>query len=371
VRGGAGISGALYIENTGDVSANLGAFQTYANLTLSTVANAASQEAEIDSLSANIGAYQTYANANVVAIQANIGAFYTYANTKIGTNTNSNLVVVATTTSTSTTTGALVVGGGAGIAGNLNLGVGSTSTVPLAFAATQTTGGNVNVPIQGAIEANIGVGATGTAANVFYATPTAATSSGRALVQTAHTFVLGGNTSMNGGVAFTGGAAYPVFGGPVTAGAWVGNVMLAAGTTYEFELKAMASFAAASTSSTLALRFVGNATVIYSNYETTVVGVSGTTVTAPSLTNHFGTTILPTTTAAGAATYTNFMIRARGIIDVDAQGTLNPCFVFATGPAQVATAVQGSYMKWTPLGTAANIAIGTVMGGAWAGGVGY
>ena len=68
VRGGVGVAGSLFINNTGDVSANLGAFQTYAN-------------------------------------------------TKIGTNTNSNLVVVATTASTSTTTGALVVAGGAGLAG--------------------------------------------------------------------------------------------------------------------------------------------------------------------------------------------------------------------------------------------------------------
>ena len=88
VAGGAGISGALHIQHTGDVSAN-------------------------------IGAYQTYANANVAATQANIGAFYNYANTKIGNNTNSNLVVAATTTSTSTTTGALVVGGGIGITGNI------------------------------------------------------------------------------------------------------------------------------------------------------------------------------------------------------------------------------------------------------------
>jgi len=52
-------------------------------------------------------------------VSANLSAFQTYANTKIGTNGNSNLVVVATTTSTSTSTGALVVGGGAGIAGNV------------------------------------------------------------------------------------------------------------------------------------------------------------------------------------------------------------------------------------------------------------
>ena len=123
VTGGAGISGALHIQNTGDVSANIGTLFTGNNVTNANLgafqifsnANAATQATSINTINANIGAYQTYANANVVAIQANIGAFYNYANTKIGTNTNSNLVVVATTTSTSTTTGALVVGGGAGV----------------------------------------------------------------------------------------------------------------------------------------------------------------------------------------------------------------------------------------------------------------
>ena len=163
VSGGAGIGGALWIQNTGDVSANIGAYQTYANANVAAIqanlgayqtyananvaaiqanigayqtyanANVAAIQANIGAyqtyananvatIQANIGAYQTYANANVAAIQANIGAFEDYANTKIGTNSNSNLVVVATTTSTSTTTGALVVAGGAGISGNVNVG---------------------------------------------------------------------------------------------------------------------------------------------------------------------------------------------------------------------------------------------------------
>ena len=105
VAGGAGVAGALYIANTGDVSANIGAFRAFAN------ANAASQQNQI-----------TGANTNIQTTSANLGAFQTYANTKIGTNTNSNLVVVATTTSTSTTTGALVVSGGVGIGGNLSVG---------------------------------------------------------------------------------------------------------------------------------------------------------------------------------------------------------------------------------------------------------
>ena len=91
-------SGTLVIGNTGDVSANIGSFYTYANTTFATVSGTSS------------------------GIDANLGAFQTYANTKIGTNNNGNLVVAALTQSTSTTTGALVVGGGAAVGGNLYVG---------------------------------------------------------------------------------------------------------------------------------------------------------------------------------------------------------------------------------------------------------
>ena len=94
VSGGVGIAGPLFLTNTGDVSANIGAYQIYAN------ANAAAQASSLDT------------------INTNIGAFYTYANTKIGTNTNGNLVITATTASTNFSTGALVVAGGAAIAGS-------------------------------------------------------------------------------------------------------------------------------------------------------------------------------------------------------------------------------------------------------------
>ena len=99
VAGGAGIAGALYIANTGDVSANIGAYQTYAN-------------ANVVAIQANLGAYQTYANTNT-------GAFYNYANTKIGTNSDGNLVASSGVESVSKTTGAAVVVGGLGASGNV------------------------------------------------------------------------------------------------------------------------------------------------------------------------------------------------------------------------------------------------------------
>jgi len=87
VVGGVGISGVLNIANTGDVSANIGAFYTYANANFAT-----SQGGTIQGLSANLGAYQTFANANVSSLQnqifasnANVGSFYTWANANFAT----------------------------------------------------------------------------------------------------------------------------------------------------------------------------------------------------------------------------------------------------------------------------------------------
>jgi hypothetical protein len=98
----------------------VGSTATFSNLQLTNVGD----------VSANIGAYQTFANANIVAYQS-------YANTKIGTNTNSNLVVVATTASADNTSGALVVKGGVGVTGNINL---VYNPVTATGAAIQATG---------------------------------------------------------------------------------------------------------------------------------------------------------------------------------------------------------------------------------------
>ena len=70
--------GTLYLGNI-STQANLGAFQTYTNTALQTI-------------NANIGSYYNYANANIgtlylgnISTQANLGSFYTYANTALQT----------------------------------------------------------------------------------------------------------------------------------------------------------------------------------------------------------------------------------------------------------------------------------------------
>jgi len=75
------------------ISANLGAYQIFANANSiaqsnsidTLLANAGTQATSINSMTANIGAYQIFANANVVAIQANLGSYQTFANANITT----------------------------------------------------------------------------------------------------------------------------------------------------------------------------------------------------------------------------------------------------------------------------------------------
>jgi len=313
------------------------------------------------------------------------GNLYAAGNVIMGSSTNSNVVVAATTISTSTTTGALVVSGGVGVAGNLNLSAGSTSIIPISFGVG-ATGGNITGVQQGAIEANLGLGATGTASNVLYFTPTNISSSGEALIPATHYYVLGGNIALWGRSLLnrvTTITEIPLFGNLAAgspesnAGLWIGNVMLAAGTTYELDMKVHCEANAALTSSNIALKFLGNATVSYIQYDTVFVPARGTVSTAASVTHFYGTGILQgygaaaqTITAAG--TPSNFMIRARGILRVNGQGTLCPTLSFGVAQStQTISTLAGSYIKWTPVGTAANIAIGTTMGAPWAGGVGY
>lgn len=138
VKGGAGIAGALYISNTGDVSANIGtirtnlntldanvgAFETYANVTnnatqanlgtattnITTLfSNAGVQATSINTLDANIGTATTnigtlFSNAgaqgtSINTINANLGAYQTYANTTNST-TQANIGTIRTNLNT-------------------------------------------------------------------------------------------------------------------------------------------------------------------------------------------------------------------------------------------------------------------------------
>ena len=91
VKGGVGVGGILWLQNTGDVSANIGSYQLYANSNVATIqANLGTLFRGNASINANLGAYQTFANANIAAIQANLGSTQIWANANIAS-INANL----------------------------------------------------------------------------------------------------------------------------------------------------------------------------------------------------------------------------------------------------------------------------------------
>ena len=118
----------------------------------------------------NVLAYISSDTTSTVAISANLGAYQTYANTKIGTNSNSNLVVVSSAQSTSTTTGALVISGGTGIAGNLYVGgnISQQGAYYETYGNVSNTGGNLtcNFNLGSVFYATLGANVTANFTNV-------------------------------------------------------------------------------------------------------------------------------------------------------------------------------------------------------------
>ena len=101
------------------ISANLGAYQSYANTNIGTLtSNASTQAISINSLGANIGAYQTWANGRVTALDANLGTATTnISNLVTQANANTAALLLGTVR-----TGQLVVKlATSGTAANINV----------------------------------------------------------------------------------------------------------------------------------------------------------------------------------------------------------------------------------------------------------
>ena len=307
-------------------------------------------------LGAGTGSSNVVINSSTTSVSSTTGALVVTGGAGIG----GEVRVGSSTTSTGTTSGALVVTGGAGIGGNLNLGGnltinafatvtlggGSPTNAPLTFTSGS---GLTTTPIRGAFEFE-------PVANIFYATPTVSTTSGRAIIPVRHEFVLGANVNINGGgtIAVI-NTAYGAFGNL--------NVRVAGLTTYEVDARIHVGFAAAPTSSTLQFTFGGTATAAGYNYDVTVINAAaGSISTASSMSNWYGFGTFPTATAgvvSAAQTLPNVLLRVRGIIRTNAEGTLIPQLAWGTLPAQTAQCVQQSYIVLTPLGTnSGNVSVG-------------
>jgi hypothetical protein len=257
------------------------------------------------------------ASQTVMFINLN-GAFWQY-----------NLYLPATTTGT----GSAVLASNPTISSpsiaNLSLAAGTTLGAPLDFAV----GTNLTTPAGGSVEYD---------GNAFYATPasaaTATTNGGRAVNVASHYWVLTGVNSLASSTA-----VQPIFGG-------TGSFSASATTTYEFE--ALVLLATGTTSHNIAFGFGGTATYTsvawfgsFLNNPVNSAGIAtatyvstGTSATAVNLLN------AGTTTAGGALT-------VKGIIRVNAAGTVIPQITFSAAPGGTNQVLTNSFMKLTPVGS--------------------
>ena len=165
VIGGAGISGNLYITNTGDVSANIGAFQTYANATFGTSTYS----------NANVTAYLP-TDSTIIGIQSNLGSFQTWANLNFGTvvygNTNVAAYIPTDSTIISIQTDLIDFGNYANLQFNdlYNLGLATNDLDANVGAYQLYANANIGRLFLGNISTNANLGAFQTYANARFST---------------------------------------------------------------------------------------------------------------------------------------------------------------------------------------------------------
>lgn len=148
-----------------------------------------------------------------------------------------------------------------------------------------------------------------------------------------------------------------------TAQPWfptAGAITLPANTAYEFEGTLVLSRAAGSTSHTTGILFGGTATLTSIEYfGDCKTGDANDLQTVSGFFSSAAT--LLTLKAASTSTTEQTIIKVRGIVRINAAGTLIPQFQYSAAPGGAPTVKRGTYFRLTPLG------VDTVTAaGAWA-----
>lgn len=310
---------------------------------------------------------------------ANLVAASSTESTKGGTNPNGSLVVLggagiqsklnvggaiaanAGIATTSKTIGSIVITG----SGGLGVGGGITAANISLDAATATqesllipTGTLLSTPKVGALEF---------ASGVWYATPAA---SSRAVMNTPHVYAVNGNASINNGQStYSTNTGYGIFGGSSGTGT-IGAFTAAGSTTYRFEIQFNLAHALTPASSTLLFSFGGTATYNMYQYRVSVVPSaythgSGTAAVpvSPVDTVWSGTSTLPSIATGQAVIQAanvlpNKTVFVKGVLIVNAGGTIIPQIGFSVNPATQGAILQGSYFIIAPVGGTTTTSIG-------------
>ena len=260
VVGGVGISGALNLNNVGDVSANIG----------SLLANAGAQGTNLNSINANIGLYENTTNANIGTIfnnlntlNANLGSYENTTNANIGLVYNHINILDANVGSYETATSSTLTNQATSI-NNINANVGSYEIA-----------NNANVGIifnhVNTLDANVGAYEIANNANLGTVTTNITTLFSNAATQ--QTQITSLYTNANANVA----AYLPLYAGSI------GGTLTTASQPNVTTLAGLTSFGLVNTTTTAQgnltvagnLNVTGNINTIGNIYNVTITGNSG------------------------------------------------------------------------------------------------
>lgn len=211
----------------------------------------------------------------------------------------------------------------------ISLAAGAATTAPIQMSA----GTNLTTPAAGVLEYD---------GTVFYNTPAA---SARGLSVTSHYRFAAADF-----VGANALGAQNIFDTP-------SSLTLEAGKTYEIEAMYFIIRTAGATSHTNAFGFGGTATITHASIQyagnTSATGAlaAGSIVGA----NTLASTVL---TAASVAPAEELWVIVKGVIKVNAAGTIIPQFSYSAAPGGAPTIKAGTYIKVTPLSTGTTASIG-------------
>lgn len=137
-----------------------------------------------------------------------------------------------------------------------------------------------------------------------------------------------------------------------------GGVTVAAATTYFFEGVLRLSRAAGSTSHTTAILFGGTATL--TNIDWYGLAKTGDANDLQSWQGFWATAATALVLkAASTSTTEQSMFRVRGVVRINAGGTVIPQFVYSAAPGGAPTILRGSFFRLYPVGTNTVVSAGT------------
>ena len=235
----------------------------------------------------------------------------------------------------------LPVAGGT-MTGTEILAAGTTSVAPLKFQS--------GVALSAAAGASVEYDGTNA-----YLTPSSAATSGRGALGAGHYYEVVGTTPT---IANTGATYLSLLGVGLT---------VAASTTYEVELN-LAVSGLGSTSRVATFNLIGNGTA---TLQSTAPGgyllLTNSSAAMAANNSTFNNTPAIDLQIASGSTATVYNIHLRGLIRVNASGTINPAIKFSVATGTAGITVAGSYARFTPITGTSSFQTGSNLAlGAWA-----